>query len=92
VELEERDHFEQPLSEAEIQGLAAEAGLSQLFDHNSPSLKRMGLEGQELSDAEKVDLMVKNPPIIRRPLVRIGGRLLVGANIDALDAALREAG
>ena len=92
LELEERDYFKEPFSEAELLELAAPVGLSELFARRSPSLKKMGLAGQELPDAEMLKLMLQEPRLIRRPVVKIGGRLLVGANLKAVEAALQEIG
>ena len=91
VELEERDFFKEPFTQQEIQGLASDVGLAQLFARRSPSLKKMGLADQELSDAQIVSLMLEEPRLVRRPLVRIGGRLLVGANQKAVEEALASA-
>ena len=92
VELEERDFFKDGFTEAEIRGLAEGVGLSQLFARRSPSLKQMGLADQELSEAQMLDLMLKEPRLVRRPLVRLGDRLLIGANIKVVEAALAERG
>ena len=87
--LEERDFFGAPFSESEIRGLAAVAGgLVELFARRSPSLKAMGLAGQELPEQQMLQLMLKEPRLIRRPLVRLGERLVVGANPKVIEAAL----
>ena len=88
VDLEERDYFKEPFTEAEIKDLAGDAGVSQIFARRSPSLKKLGLADKELSDAEMLGLMLQEPRLVRRPLVRMGGQLLVGANLKAIEAAL----
>ncbi len=88
MELEERDFFKEPFTQQEIQELASDVGTAQLFARRSPSLKKMGLADQDLSDEQMVSLMLQEPRLVRRPLVRIGGRLLVGANLKAVEAAL----
>ena len=88
VELKERDFFKEPFSETELRELAAPVGLSELFARRSPSLKQMGLTGQELSEPEMLKLMLQEPRLIRRPVVKIGGKVLVGANLKAVEAAL----
>ena len=88
MELEERDFFKDPFTQQEIQELASDVGIAQIFARRSPSLKKMGLTDQDLSDEQMVSLMLQEPRLVRRPLVRIGGRLLVGANIKAVEAAL----
>ncbi len=92
MELEERDFFKDTFSEEEIRGLAEGPGIAQLFARRSPSLKQMGLSDQDLSDAEMLNLMLKEPRLVRRPLVRLDGQLLVGANLKTIEAALAEAG
>ena len=88
MELEERDFFKEPFTQQEIQELASDVGTAQIFARRSPSLKQMGLADQDLSDEQMVSLMLQEPRRVRRPLVRIGGRLLVGANMKAVEAAL----
>ena len=88
--MEERDYFKEPFSGEELRDLAADVGLSQIFARRSPSLKQMGLADKELSDSEMLELMLKEPRLVRRPLVRIGNRLLIGANLKAVEAALEE--
>ncbi len=88
MELEERDFFKEPFTQQEIQELASDVGTAQMFARRSPSLKKMGLADQDLSEEQMVSLMLQEPRLVRRPLVRIGGRLLVGANLKAVEAAL----
>ena len=88
VELEERDYFKEPFTEAELRGLAKGVGISELFARRSPALKQMGLAGQELSDEKMLELMLQEPRLVRRPLVMLGQRLLVGANLKAVAEAL----
>ena len=92
MELEERDFFKEPFTQQEIQDLASDVGMVQIFARRSPSLKKMGLADQDLSDEQMVSLMLQEPRLVRRPLVRMGGRLLVGANIKAVEAALSGGG
>ena len=92
VSLEERDFFKEPFTEKEIRDLAQGVGIPQLFARRSPSLKQLGLADQELSDEKMVELMLQEPRLVRRPLVRIANRLLIGANIKAVEAVLEEVG
>jgi arsenate reductase-like glutaredoxin family protein len=90
AELEERDFFKERFSEEEIRELASLAGgLSEMFAWRSPSLKKMGLAGQELSQGQMLlDLMLQEPRLVRRPLIKIGDRLLVGGSVKAIEEAL----
>ena len=91
LDLEERDFFKEPFSEAEINELAALVPLSDLFAWRSPSLKKLGLAGQELPDAELLKLMLQEPRLIRRPVTRLGDKLLIGSNQKVLEQALADA-
>jgi arsenate reductase-like glutaredoxin family protein len=86
--LEERDFFKDRFTEDEIRGLAAIVGLSDMFAWRSPSIKQMGLAGQQIAEDQMLKLMLQEPRLVRRPLIKLGDRLLVGGNIKAIEAAL----
>ena len=91
VSVTERDYFKEPFSEQELHELIAEVGepgVSAMFASRSPSLKKMGLTAAELSDERKVALMLDEPRLVRRPIVRLGDRLLIGASVKAITDAL----
>lgn len=88
MELEERDFFKDRFTEEELRGLASIIGLSDMFAWRSPSLKQLGLVGQDIPEDEMVKLMLGEPRLVRRPLIKLGDRLLVGGNIKAIQEAL----
>ena len=88
----ERDFFKETLTEEEIRDMAALVGIEQMFARRSPSLKQMGLADKELSEDEIVRLMLQEPKLVRRPLMRVGDRLLVGGALAAVQAAITAAG
>ncbi len=88
VQVHERDYFKDPFTGQELSDLASSVGVSQIFASRSPSLKKMGLAAEDLSETDMLDLMLKEPRLVRRPLVRLGERLLVGANLKAVQAAM----
>lgn len=93
VSVTERDYFKEPFTEQEINDLVVEvgnAGVSAMFASRSPSLKKMGLTAAELSDKRKVALMLEEPRLVRRPIVRLGDRLLIGANVKAITEVLND--
>ena len=90
-EVEERDYFKEPFTEGELRDLVAEVGepgVSAMFASRSPSLKKMGLTAAELSDDRKVSLMLEEPRLVRRPIVRLGDRLIIGASVKAITEAI----
>ncbi len=62
--------------------------LSEVFSWRSPSFKAMGLDQGSLSQDDLIRLMLEEPRLVRRPIVKMGGRLVVGATPKSLDAAL----
>lgn len=81
-----RDLFKAPLDAAEIRRLArlAPGGVRGLLSLRSPQVKALGLDGRrKVSDEELVELMVKEPRLLRRPLLHDGRRLLIGFDKDA---------
>ena len=85
LELEERDYFKEPLSESELQQLASLASMSDLFAWRSPSFKKMGLAGQDLSDEQLLKMVLEEPRLLRRPVTRIGDKLVIGSNQKVLE-------
>ena len=87
VEVEERDFFKDPFDEAELRALLGDDSPRDIFSWRSPSVKKMGLDRDALSDDDLVRLMVEEPRLVRRPLLEIGGRLVVGTAKNAAELA-----
>ena len=89
--VQERDYFKEPFTEDELRQLideVGEPGVSAMFASRSPSLKKMGLDPAELSDERKVSLMLEEPRLVRRPIVRLDDRLIIGASVKVITQAL----
>ncbi|MBI4311895.1 MAG: hypothetical protein HY681_08940 [Chloroflexi bacterium] len=87
MSLDERDFFANPFTEAEILALLAGRPPSDLFSWKSPSAKGLGVT-PDTDPARLVQLMLAEPRLIRRPITRIGGRLILGADYAALEEAV----
>lgn len=61
---------------------------SEMFNQRSPSVKSMGLVPDKLTDDKLIDLMLQEPRLVRRPVVRIGGKTYFGADSKVLDKLL----
>jgi len=59
-----------------------------MFNPRSPSFKSMGLEPAKLSHDKLIDLMLQEPRLVRRPVVRIGDKVYFGADSKALEKLL----
>ena len=84
VELMERDFFKDAFTEAELRELLGDTPASEIFSWRSPSVKKMGLDKDSLGEDDLIRLMLEEPRLVRRPLVRKGARLVVGTDKRAM--------
>ena len=84
VELEERDFFADPFTEPEIRDLFGERDPADFFSWSSPSFRKTGLKREELSGDRLIEMMVEEPRLVRRPLVRLADELIVGTDKKAM--------
>ncbi len=68
--------------------MAGDGPVSEIFSWKSPSFKALGISPADLTEDRLVELILKEPRLIRRPLVRIGNQLLVGGNLKDLDRVI----
>ena len=88
LEVQERDFFQDPFSEAELRALIGDRPPADIFSWKSPSFRKMGIDRGSLDDDRMISLMLEEPRLIRRPLTAIGDTLVVGADSKALSRAL----
>jgi arsenate reductase (glutaredoxin) len=60
----------------------------EMFNPRSPSVKSMGLEPEKLSNDKLIDLMLQEPRLVRRPVVRIGDQVYFGVDSKVLEKIL----
>jgi arsenate reductase-like glutaredoxin family protein len=84
VEINDRDFFKTPFTRAEITALLQGKQASEMFSFKSPSFKALGLDQAKLKDNDLINLMLKEPRLIRRPVVKIGKNVYFGADIKVL--------
>jgi arsenate reductase/regulatory protein spx len=61
---------------------------SDIFSWRSPSFKAQGLKAEELNDDDLVRLMLQEPRLVRRPMIRIGTELVIGGSPSNIEKAL----
>lgn len=62
---------------------------SEIFNFRSPSFKKVGVDRNNLGDSDLIKLMLQEPRLIRRPLVRIGEDVYFGADSRVLAELLK---
>jgi arsenate reductase-like glutaredoxin family protein len=89
IEFNDRDFFKDTFTRTEIEELLRGKPASEMFNFRSPSFKKLGLERDKLSDNELIDLMLKEPRLVRRPVVRINGKVYFSADKSVLEGLIR---
>jgi arsenate reductase-like glutaredoxin family protein len=89
VRINDRDFFNEPFTRVEIKNLLGKRSAAEMFSFRSPSFKALALDKNKLSDVELIDLMLKEPRLIRRPVVKIGKTVYFGADSNALAEILK---
>lgn len=84
ISLVERDFFKNPFSEKEINELLEVASVTDIFSWRSPAVKKLGNSLEGIHDDGLIALMLKEPRLIKRPLIRVGAKLIIGANLKEL--------
>jgi arsenate reductase (glutaredoxin) len=84
----DRDFFKNKFSREEIIELLQRRPASDMFNPRSPSVKSMGLDPAKLSNDKLIDLMLQEPRLVRRPVVRIDDKVYFGADSKVLEKLL----
>jgi arsenate reductase (glutaredoxin) len=84
VAIKDRDFFKTPFTRVEIEALLQGKSASDMFSFRSPSFKALGLDQSKLTGDDLIDLMLKEPRLIRRPVVKVGRKVYFGADSKML--------
>jgi arsenate reductase len=84
------NYYEEPLTKAQLKGLLNKAGLSakHILRTKEDIYKKLGLAKKNLTDEELIDLMVKHPDLIQRPLVEKGAKVILARPAEAVKQLL----
>jgi arsenate reductase (glutaredoxin) len=90
VEMEAVNYYTDPLSKAKLKELIKKMGIKppELFRTKEEIYKKLKLAGKDLSDDEAIDLMVKHPDLIQRPIVEKGSRAILARPAERLKEIL----
>jgi arsenate reductase len=84
------NYYEQPFTKSQLKALLKKAKLTpkDVLRTKEDVYKDLGLAKKALSDDELVDLMIKHPDLIQRPIVEKGEKALMARPAEALKAIL----
>ena len=84
------NYYEQAFTKAQLKDLLKQAGLSpkDVLRTKEDVYKELQLGKKTLSDDELLDLMVKHPDLIQRPIVQKGEKALLARPADSIKTLL----
>jgi arsenate reductase (glutaredoxin) len=80
VDFAKVNYYLEPLSKKKLRELIGKMKISprDLLRKSEPIYRELGLAKDEFSDDEIIDLMVKHPDLMQRPIVERGDRAVLG--------------
>jgi len=86
--LAERDYAKTALTIDELRALFAGHDPRLYLNPKSPAYKAAGLAERTLTPEQALELMARDPQLIKRPLTRVGKHLVAGFDREGLRKAL----
>jgi len=83
-QLEEHNLLTTPWSVERLQEFFATLPVTKRFNNSAPAIKEGSVKPENLDDAESLEAMIRDPILIRRPLIRCGDVYKVGFDLDEL--------
>ena len=90
VDFEKVNYYIEPLSKKKLKELIGKMGISarDLLRTSEQIYRDLGLGKKQLPDDELIDLMIKHPDLIQRPIVERGKRAVLGRPVENVKALL----
>jgi arsenate reductase len=84
------NYYEQPFTRSQLKGLLKKAGLTarDILRTKEDIYKKLKLAGSPHTDDELIDLMLKHPDLIQRPLVEKGGAAILARPAETITRLL----
>lgn len=83
------DYKKERIDRKRLESWAKEIGWETLLNRAGTTFRKLPDKDKEgLTEAKAIKLMLEQPSLIKRPVLDIGGRLLVGFKPDAYQAAV----
>jgi arsenate reductase-like glutaredoxin family protein len=76
--LQERDLGKEPLSAAELEALIGSANAIEFLNTRSASYRQQGFKQQPPTKAQAIELMARDPNLIKRPIAMKGDTKVLG--------------
>lgn len=90
AEMESVNYYLEPVSKSKLTELVKKMGVkaSELLRSKEEIYKKLKLGEKEVSDGEAIELMVKHPELMQRPIVEKGSRAILARPAERLKEIL----
>ena len=90
VDFEKVNYYTEPLTKKKLAELLGKMSISarELLRTSEQIYRDLGLAKKEMSDDELIDLMIKHPDLIQRPIVERGKRAVLGRPVENVKVLL----
>jgi arsenate reductase-like glutaredoxin family protein len=88
VDLEEREYGKSPLSEKELRDIIGERPIENFLNTRTPLYREMKMKQTPPTKSEAIQLMLKDPNLLRRPVIIKGATVLTGFDEAAIKKIL----
>ncbi|HEY9714748.1 MAG TPA: arsenate reductase (glutaredoxin) [Chroococcales cyanobacterium] len=90
IDFEKINYYIEPISAAKLKELLKKMNIpaADLLRKSEPIYRELGLSKSNKSDSELIDLMVKHPDLIQRPIVEKGTRAVLGRPVENINEIL----
>jgi len=92
ADFEAINYYEKPFSKKGLGELIKRLNITprDLLRRNEKVYKELGLSNKNLSDSEIIDLMIKHPDLIQRPIVERKGKVILARPAEEIKRVLRK--
>jgi len=90
VDFEAVNYYVEPLSKEKLKELLSKMRISarELLRTKEEIYQKLGLAKKEISEADLIDLMVKHPDLVQRPIVEKGAKAILARPAERLKEIL----
>ena len=90
VDFDAVNYYVDPISKVKLKELIKKMGISatELFRAKEEIYKKLKLSEKKLTDDEAIDLMVKHPDLIQRPIVEKGAKAILARPAERIKELL----
>lgn len=80
IEFEEREYGKNPFTEKELRDLIGDSPIEPFLNTRTPLYRKRNMKQKPPSKDEAIKLMLKDPNLLKRPVIVKGKRKLTGFN------------